>query len=392
MSTRPILYSSEAGSTFLIDIPSSIQHGQCSSFSPRSRPPLQSPYPNTEPKGSKRVAALNAVPVHEQKYHASIQEQISSALNEIDEHVSNDGLSWYRHRGSMSTPPDREYPGQATLSLAEPTCLIAVSTDPIVPIILSSTEQRSKFASLDALRRVVVHNPGDDASVVETIDNGDYLIPPRSTFIYSTLQLGQQAWSDWQHLASSNYRFDLILMDPPWTNRSVRHAGHYRTAEDQSSDPFEQAIQIVETSLSPQGLVAIWITNKASIRANVVQTFGSMGFYLVEEWIWIKVTTHGQPVTPLDGLWRRPYEILLLFQKRQAGVDVKTRRRIIAAVPDLHSRKPCLKVLLEELLPRQPQVLELFARNLTAGWYSWGDEVLKFQHEMHWIRSEECKT
>ncbi|KAL6244175.1 hypothetical protein RBB50_009045 [Rhinocladiella similis] len=383
---HPILYSNKDHSVFLVDIPSSIQHGQCSSSVLRSCSPLQTPYPDTEPKGSKRVAAQNAVPPHEQVYHASIQEQVSSALKEISARVSSHGLSWYRHREPMLTQPGRKHARQATLSLAEPTPSAVVGTDPIVPVILSSTERRNKFPSLDILHRVPVHNPSDGSAVVETIDSGHYLIPPRSTFIYSPLQLGHPTSSVWLHLATSN-RFDLILMDPPWTNRSVRHASQYRTAEDQGSDPFRQATEIVETSLSPQGLVAIWITNKASIRANVVQTFGSMGFSLEEEWIWIKVTTQGLPVMPLNGLWRRPYEVLLLFRRREPGT--KPQRRIIAAVPDLHSRKPCLKVLLEELLPPQPQVLELFARSLIAGWYSWGDEVLKFQRETHWTSPEE---
>ncbi|KIW11883.1 hypothetical protein PV08_09156 [Exophiala spinifera] len=286
-------------------------------------------------------------------------------------------------------PADREYPTQASLSFPahSRTFVAGAGTDHMVPLLLSSTERRNGFPSLDMLHGVLVHNPSHGSAVLETIDNGHYFIPPRSTFICSTLQSGQSALSAWQHLASSN-GFDLILMDPPWANRSVRHSGHYRSAEDQNCDPFGQAAQIVETSLSSQGLVAIWITNKASLRANVVQTLGAMGFCVDEEWIWIKVTAHGQPVTPLDGLWRRPYEVLLLFRKRHS--DVNPRRRIIAAVPDLHSRKPCMKALLQDLLPPQPQVLELFARNLTAGWCSWGDEVLKFQHESHWVGPEEA--
>jgi len=38
----------------------------------------------------------------------------------------------------------------------------------------------------------------------------------------------------------------------------------------------------------------------------------------------------------------------------------------------------CIDVL-APYLPENPQCLELFARNLTPGWTSWGNEVLNFQ-------------
>ena len=33
----------------------------------------------------------------------------------------------------------------------------------------------------------------------------------------------------------------------------------------------------------------------------------------------------------------------------------------------------------------QYEALEVFARNSTAGWWGWGNEVLKFQGREHWI-------
>ena len=56
------------------------------------------------------------------------------------------------------------------------------------------------------------------------------------------------------------------------------------------------------------------------------------------------------------------------------------------SVPDLHSRKPCLKELIETLLldANHYRALEVFARHLVAGWWSWGDECLKFNWEGNW--------
>lgn len=115
---------------------------------------------------------------------------------------------------------------------------------------------------------------------------------------------------------------------------------------------------------------------------------------LEEEWIWIKTTVHGEPATELDSLWRKPYEVLLLGRAPADALGVaehaeNPKRRVIAAVPDLHSRKPCLKGFVEEYVPdpHNYRALEVFARYLVAGWWSWGDEVFKYNWEGYW-RSE----
>lgn len=73
--------------------------------------------------------------------------------------------------------------------------------------------------------------------------------------------------------------------------------------------------------------------------------------------------------------------------------QAKIKRRVVIAVPDLHSRKPCLKQLFEQILfgrqvesidEKTTPVLELFARYMVAGWMSWGDEALKYQWEGWW--------
>jgi N6-adenosine-specific RNA methylase IME4 len=48
-----------------------------------------------------------------------------------------------------------------------------------------------------------------------------------------------------------------------------------------------------------------------------------------------------------------------------------------------------LRGLFEELLPEKYEAIEVFARNLTAGWWGWGDEVLLFQRRECWVDEEE---
>ncbi|EXJ55251.1 hypothetical protein A1O7_08177 [Cladophialophora yegresii CBS 114405] len=369
-----ILFQNEAGTVYLIDLPTSIQNGQDTVYTLKSSEPLEFPYLSTEPKGAKRHAALAALSLKERSYHASVQERISLALAEIRSHLQATG------QGGIWC-----YPPHALITNAAPE-LSNSNYSPGPPVILSTTELRTHFSSLRDLAGNVVCNLRSAAAIVTVTSHGEFVIPPRSTFILASLEQGLPAFV----LAREGFfrecpGFELILMDPPWSNRSVRHSGAYRTQENQVQDPFDEALRIFMRVCAPQGWLAVWITNKSSIRAMVLQTLETMDLHLQEEWIWIKTTIHGEPVTQLDGVWRRPYEILLLFQK---GVSPKRmKRRIIAGVPDVHSRKPCLKMLLQELLPPDYRALELFARSLTAGWWSWGDEVLRFQHESQWADS-----
>ena len=127
------------------------------------------------------------------------------------------------------------------------------------------------------------------------------------------------------------------------------------------------------------------------------------GLELVAEWTWLKVTDRGEPVFDLDGFYRKPWERLLIARRRGesrsrngsdgAAIESGTiqhpiKPRIIVAVPDVHSRKPNLRPLFGDLLQPGFSALEVFARNLTAGWWSWGDEVLRFQESRHWTSEE----
>ena len=378
---QAILYRNEAGTIFLLDLPASLQNGQNAINVLRSSAALKSPYLNTEPKGAKREAALAAISPGERSYHHALQWEISLALAEIRDNMRTGSQreSWCHPRSALITYSEFVLPHDVSVSTST------------VPAILSTTERRTNFASLNDLANNMVFNVQPTTATINVTAAGNFAIPPRSTFLPASLGLGFPVFSASRELFSPNdIGFDLILMDPPWSNRSARHAGAYKMQENQAQDPFEQALRVVKSFIAPKGCVAVWVTNKSSIRARVIKSFLSLGYHLQEHWLWIKVTSHGEPVTQLDGVWRRPYETLLLL--REEGQFGQPECKVIAAVPDLHSRKPCLKMLFDKLLPPGYRALELFARSLTAGWWSWGDEVLKFQHESHWTGGEEFEN
>ena len=218
-------------------------------------------------------------------------------------------------------------------------------------------------------------NPSPSQTRLE-VGQSKYFIPPQTAFVMSSVKHGMYAFN------ALGKSFDLVVLDPPWSNRSVRRSTAYRTHENQAEDPFIQTLPILKSHLNADGLVAVWVTNKDAVQTSVVEALLSLDLHLKAEWTWLKITAEGQPVTSIHGVWRQPYETLLVFASAASCKNIP--RKILLAVPDVHSRKPSLKRLFEQLLPLRYEALELFARSLTAGWWSWGDQVLKFQDVDQW--------
>lgn len=254
-----------------------------------------------------------------------------------------------------------------------------------------------------------------DAEKLERIQV--FFIPPLSEFILCNLPISTPLTDTEYDNANPipslapDQKFNLIVMDPPWSNKSVRRSGHYETRTYLDSDLLMAYICAVLAvhSYSPLpnddltlgnksnlSIAAIWITNSAKAREAAYGGLAGAGFSVCEEWIWVKTAVDGQPVTPIEGVWRKPYEILVIGKRKPgfiAGVGGDgILRRVIAAVPDVHSRKPNLKEAFEKTFftsepdtaPVHYSALEVFARNLTAGWWACGNEVLRFNSKNWW--------
>lgn len=151
----------------------------------------------------------------------------------------------------------------------------------------------------------------------------------------------------------------------------------------------------VRSHLKRDGLVAIWITNKAAITDLLLASTGTLaqwGLEPIGEWVWLKVTSTGEPILDIESAWRKPWERLLIARHKGNSAVQPIQTKVLLGVPDTHSRKPNLRGLFEEVLPQGYLGLEIFARNLTAGWWSWGDEVLSFQKKRHWVAIEDKKA
>lgn len=500
-----ILFHNQGNTVFLVDIPYSIAQAQeltpaaseskLEKTSPIANPgltsnknkhrrsknllsalPLQAPYPSTEPKTeSARAKVLERIPLGERRFHGDfIQSLVQSALQDIQAGYSSHGRQWClsryvsgndrarRESGSRRSGHSVKKRGAEGLIELDSARESATSNAERSgcswnkpPVILSSTCTNA-FRSMSDLDGVVRNTSFESAVLTAGASQDDglhplseYIIPPRSSFVLCTLPLSPPGPEASESLSlekpipgvPGHRRFNLILFDPPWPNRSVRRSGHYHihpyfemevltqrlrdilrvhSYRQPGDAPIENQAKCAGSddlqTQSQESLAAIWITNAEKSRRTAYEALTSTGFRICEEWVWIKTTADGQPISPLDGLWRKPYEILVIGRKDRTavvadgfheslspendllGIDpASVKRRVIAAVPDLHSRKPNLKAVFENVFFQSHllgqavesySALEVFARGLTAGWWACGNEVLKFNARECWVEDE----
>ncbi|XP_026555128.1 methyltransferase-like protein 4 [Pseudonaja textilis] len=226
----------------------------------------------------------------------------------------------------------------------------------------------------------VTENNTNNAKML-TLMGQKYLFPPRSAFLLSD-------FSCMQPLLNYKKKYDIIVIDPPWENKSVKRSNRYGLLSHWQIKEIP-----VPALAAPNCLVVTWVTNKQKHLQFVKnELYPHWSIHGVVEWFWVKITKSGEFVIPLDSLHKKPYEILVLGRV-QRNTDVPLRlsedekcsaipdQKLIVSVPcTFHSHKPPLTEILKEYTKPDVECLELFARNLQPGWTSWGNEVLKFQH------------
>ncbi|CAL5220787.1 g2858 [Coccomyxa viridis] len=250
------------------------------------------------------------------------------------------------------------------------------------------------------------YNSGDEERYADAAELA-LVLPPRSRFLIADITRLKPLLSD-----CPEQGFDCVVMDPPWENASAQRSAAYPTL------PSRNLLGIPMKRLLHQerGVLALWVTNRERHRRFIdAELLPAWGLRHVATWHWLKVTDDGQLVSPLETAYRRPYEVLLLCQPLSAASEAAAlqghdaarhehaekppkqvshsaqqpskplQNSVIIAVPGQHSRKPHLGRLLAPHLPTQPSCLEVFARELHAGWTSIGNETLLFQTLDHFI-------
>ncbi|NXI88327.1 METL4 protein, partial [Rhipidura dahli] len=224
----------------------------------------------------------------------------------------------------------------------------------------------------------VTENSSNCAKIIVLMGQ-KYLVPPKSSFLLSDI-------SCLQPLLNYKKKYDVIVIDPPWENKSVKRSNRYGHLSSWQIKKIP-----VPALAAPNCLVVTWVTNRQKHLHFVKdELYPHWSVKTLAEWHWVKITRAGEFVFPLDSLHKKPYEVLVLGRVqgdvkaalgKSEGVLPIPEHQLIVSIPcSLHSHKPPLAAVLAEFIKPDVECLELFARNLQPGWTSWGNEVLKFQH------------
>ena len=144
-----------------------------------------------------------------------------------------------------------------------------------------------------------------------------FAIPQNCVFLLSDIA-ELQTLVNYYIQCNSSRKYDFIVLDPPWENRSAIRSHKYQWLSE------HDLLQFPLPELCNDGcLVVVWVTNKIRFVDFVRDIlFPSWGVEVVAEWHWIKVTISGELVFDLESLHKKPYELLLLG--RYQGFDIPT--------------------------------------------------------------------
>ncbi|XP_012581273.1 PREDICTED: methyltransferase-like protein 4 isoform X2 [Condylura cristata] len=156
----------------------------------------------------------------------------------------------------------------------------------------------------DLFSRVVENN--SNFTKLITLMGQKYLLPPKASFLLSDI-------SCMHPLLSCKKMYDVIVIDPPWQNKSVKRSNRYSYLS-----PLQIKQLPVPTLAAPNCLIVTWVTNKQKILRFVKEElYPSWSVDIVAEWHWVKITSSGEFVFPLDSPHKKPYEVLILGRVRE---------------------------------------------------------------------------
>ncbi|XP_054820068.1 methyltransferase-like protein 2 isoform X2 [Prosopis cineraria] len=233
----------------------------------------------------------------------------------------------------------------------------------------------------------LIANETTDEAEAEFLNN-HYIIPRESCFYMSDMgQIHSLVPAD------ADSGFNLIVVDPPWENASAHQKSRYPTLPNR----YFLSLPIIQLTHTEGALVALWVTNREKLRGFVErELFPAWGVSYAATFYWLKVKANGSLISDLDLFHHRPYESLILGYSHGKATksDEQSNFRpvrdnyVIMSIPGDYSRKPPIADLLMEYVPglRPARCIELFAREMIAGWVSWGNEPLHFQDCRFFLR------
>uniref|UniRef100_A0A914P8H4 Methyltransferase-like protein 4 n=1 Tax=Panagrolaimus davidi TaxID=227884 RepID=A0A914P8H4_9BILA len=238
-----------------------------------------------------------------------------------------------------------------------------------------------------AADKMIIFKNGSDKCVEIIVDGEEFVIPNKSAFIPAPVEGIKNLDYGTQNPTSlySNEKYDLIILDPPWPNKSVKRLKSYNTFE--IDDLYDLPI---ESLCHSKTTVIIWLTNNSTVHSSINRILESWNLEICSICHWLKITKNGEPISSFNSMHKVPFESFIIafstemndHQKEMNFSIIKNDFCFISTPNSCHSRKPPIGKILEQLLPEISfeKSLELYGRYLCPKTTTIGFEVLKFQH------------
>jgi site-specific DNA-methyltransferase (adenine-specific) len=174
-----------------------------------------------------------------------------------------------------------------------------------------------------------------------------------------------------------NKKYQIIYADPPWTYEKTGGLKNSRGMAKQ----FYETMSLKDICSLPirniscdNACLFLWITYpKLPDGLEVMKSWGFQYFGLGFEWI--KKTNTGKDFFGMGYYTRANSEPCFLGFKGKLRPQRHDIRQIIEEKIEEHSKKPAkIRDLIVELMGNLSRI-ELFARQKTEGWDSWGNEI-----------------
>lgn len=170
-------------------------------------------------------------------------------------------------------------------------------------------------------------------------------------------------------------KYAVLYADPPW---------HYRDSSDAGERGAEHKYPVMTdddiANLNVEGIAAedaalfLWVTKpKIDIGMWVLRRWGFT--YKTFAFDWTKLTKDGRPRMGMGHWTRANQEHVLLGTRGKPQRVSASVNSVVATIPGKHSAKPVeVRERIEQLMGDVPRI-ELFAREVVAGWDALGLDI-----------------